>query len=81
MRENPFSLSPHAADTIGVVLLLVLALGLALVMYLDYRRYLDEHSHHRAGFADFLKREQLYICLFLLFLFLIGGEMLLYTKI
>ena len=80
MRENPFSLTTHTADAVGVALLLVLFAGLAIVMWLDYRRYLRDHSRHRSGFFDFLKREQLYIFLFLMFLFLIGGEMLLYTR-
>lgn len=80
MRDNPFSLSNQAADMVGVAILLVLAIGLACVMLFDYRRFLREHTHHRSGCLDFLKREQLYIFLFLMFLFLIGGEMLLYTK-
>jgi len=80
MRENPFSLSAQTADIIGVVILLALAIGLLCVMWCDYRRYLRNYSRHRSGFFDFLKREQLYIFLFLTFLFLIGGEMLLYNR-
>ena len=80
MSETTFSISTHTADIIGIALLVLLFAGLALTMLFDYRRYLRDHSRHRSGFLDFLKQEQLYIFLFLMFLFLIGGEMLLYAR-
>lgn len=41
MRENPFALSHHAGDLIGVILILVIALGVSCLMWIDYRKYLD----------------------------------------
>ena len=73
------------ADIMGAFIILVLVIGIFVLMWFDYRRYLDEQvtkyrrqPHTGFSLKKFVKREQLYIFLFLMFLFLIGGEMLLY---
>lgn len=66
------------ADIVGVFLILVIALGLFSLMWIDYRVYLENHNKKLRLF-DFIRKEQLYLFLFLMFIFLIGGEILLYS--
>lgn len=74
-----------AADIMGAFIIISLVIGVFVLMWLDYKRYLDEqvtkyrrHEHEGFNLGEFIKKEQLYIFLFLMFLFLIGGEILLY---
>ena len=66
------------ADIVGVFLILVIALGSFSLMWIDYRVYLENHKKKLRLF-DFIRKEQLYLFLFLMFIFLIGGEILLYS--
>ncbi len=67
------------ADIVGVFLILVIVLGsFSLMWYRDYSVYLEDHNKQFRLF-DFIRKEQLYLFLFLMFLFLIGGEILLYS--
>ena len=68
------------ADIVGVILIMVIALGAFSLMWIDYRVYMEDHNK-RFRLFDFIRKEQLYLFLFLMFLFLIGGEMLLYLFI
>ena len=75
------------ADIVGAFIIIMLVVGIFTLMWMDYKRYLDEQAtkyrrHKKVGFRieEFIKTEQLYIFLFLMFLFLIGGEILLYNK-
>ena len=65
------------ADIVGVILIMVIALSAFSLMWIDYRVYMEDHNKHFRLF-DFIRKEQLYLFLFLMFFFLIGGEMLLY---
>lgn len=80
MIENPFALSHHAGDLVGVILILVIAVGVSCLMWIDYRKYLDEHTKKQFRFLDFIKREQLFLFLFLMFFFLIVGQLILYSN-
>lgn len=80
MRENPFELSHHVGDLVGIILILMIAIGVSCLMWIDYRKYLDEHTKMRFRFLDFIKREQLFLFLFLLFSFLIVGQLILYSN-
>lgn len=75
------------ADMVGAFIIIMLVVGIFTLMWIDYKRYLDEQAtkyrrKEKVGFKieEFIKTEQLYIFLFLMFLFLIGGEILLYNK-
>ena len=75
------------ADIVGAFIIIMLVVGIFTLMWIDYKRYLDEQAtkyrrKEKVGFKieEFIKTEQLYIFLFLMFLFLIGGEILLYNK-
>ncbi len=80
MRQNPFDISSHVADMVGLLLLVFIAIGVGILMWLDYQRYSEEHLHRRFDIWEFIRQEQLYLFLFLTFFFLIGGELLLYHK-
>lgn len=80
MRENPFEHSHHVGYLVGVILILVIAIGVSCLMWIDYRKYLDEHTKMQFRFIDFVKREQLFLFLFLLFLFLIVGQLVFYSN-
>ena len=68
------------ADIVGVFIIFSIAFGVFALMWMDYKRYLEESSSNHFRILEFVKKEQVYIFLFLMFLFLIGGEMLLYSK-
>lgn len=73
------------SDMVGVFIIFSIAIGAFALMWLDYRRYLDnkdsQEVNARFKVLEFVKKEQIYVFLFLMFLFLIGGEMLLYSKL
>lgn len=46
-------------------------------MWMDYKKYLEEYDNKHFHVLDFVLKEQLYIFIFLVFAFLVGGEMLL----
>ena len=75
------------ADIVGAFIIIMLVVGIFTLMWMDYKRYLDEQATKyrkqkkvKFKIEEFVKIEQLYIFLFLMFLFLIGGEILLYNK-
>lgn len=80
MRGNPFNLTDTMADVVGVLLIILVAIGVGVMMWVDYRKFLHEHIHRHFRLSEFIKREHIFIVLFLLFLFLIGGELLLYNS-
>lgn len=57
---------------------MVVAAAMALMWY-EYRSYLHEHLQKRFSVMEFVIREQLHVQLLILFFFLIGGELLLYS--
>ena len=67
------------ADMVGVFIILSIALGVFALMWMDYKRYLEESESIHFRILEFVKKEQLFIFLFLMFLFLIGGEVILYS--
>lgn len=68
------------SDLVGVFIIFSIAFGVFALMWMDYKRYLDDEESAHFRFLEFVKKEQLYVFLFLMFLFLIGGEMMLYSK-
>lgn len=68
---------------IVVVVLTILLVGVIFgyTMVSDYRRFLDDHRNVTCGFADFLRREQFYIYIYLAFVFLMLVSMLIYLSI
>ena len=64
--------STGLADIVGVCIILSIALGAFSLMWMDYKNYLEEYDNKHFGI-----KEQLYIFIFLVFAFLVGGEMLL----
>lgn len=68
------------ADMVGVFIIFSIAFGVFALMWMDYKRYLEEESSSSSfRFLEFVRKEQLYIFLFLMFVFLIGGEIILYS--
>lgn len=68
------------ADIVGVFIIFSIAFGVFALMWMDYKRYLEEEgSSSSFRITEFVKKEQLYIFLFLMFVFLIGGEIILYS--
>lgn len=69
--------STGLADIVDVCIILSIALGAFSLMWMDYKNYLEEYDNKHFHILDFVLKEQLYIFIFLVFAFLIGGEMLL----
>ena len=69
--------STGLADIVGVCIILSIALGAFSLMWMDYKNYLEEYDNKHFHVLDFVLKEQLYIFIFLVFAFLVGGEMLL----
>ena len=71
--------STGLADIVGVCIILSIALGAFSLMWRDYKNDLEENDNKYFRVLDFILKEQLYIFIFLVLAFLIGGEMLLYA--
>ena len=69
--------STDLAEIVGVCIILSIALGAFSLMWMDYKNYLEEHDNKHFHVLDFVLKEQLYIFIFLVLAFLVGGEMLL----
>ncbi len=69
--------STGLADIVGLCIILSIALGAFSLMWMDYKKYLEENDSKHFHVLDFVLKEQLYIFIFLVFAFLVGGEMLL----
>lgn len=69
--------STGLAEIVGVCIILSIALGAFSLMWMDYKKYLEEYDGKHFHVLDFVLKEQLYIFIFLVFTFLVGGEMLL----
>ena len=67
------------ADIVGVCIILSIALGAFSLMWRDYKNDLEENDNKYFRVLDFILKEQLYIFIFLVLAFLIGGEMLLHA--
>ena len=71
--------STGLADIVGVCIILSIALGAFSLMWRDYKNDLEENDNKYFRVLDFILKEQLYIFIFLVLAFLIGGEMLLHA--
>ena len=71
--------STDLADIVGVCIILSIALGAFSLMWRDYKNDLEENDNKYFRVLDFILKEQLYIFIFLVLAFLIGGEMLLHA--
>lgn len=71
--------STGLADIVGVCIILSIALGAFSLMWRDYKNDLEENDDKYFRVLDFILKEQLYIFIFLVLAFLIGGEMLLHA--
>lgn len=80
MGENILFAFHNIGDIIGFMLIAVIAVGAGCLIWDDYNRTREESRRRPLNFWDFVKKEQLYIFLFLMFLFLIGGEIFLYHR-
>ena len=69
--------STDLAEIVGVCIILSIALGAFSLMWMDYKNYLEENDDKHFHVLDFVLKEQLYIFIFLVLAFLVGGEMLL----
>ena len=69
--------STGLADIVGVCIILSIALRAFSLMWMDYKNYLEENDNKHFNVLDFVLKEQLYIFIFLVLAFLVGGEMLL----
>lgn len=77
-----FMQSMTLSDLVGIFIIFSIAFGVFALMWLDYKRYLESQEvNEKFKVLEFVKKEQIYVFLFLMFLFLIGGEMLLYSKL
>ena len=65
------------AEIVGVCIILSIVLGALSLMWRDYKNYLEENDDKHFHVLDFVLKEQLYIFIFLVLAFLVGGEMLL----
>lgn len=71
--------STDLAEIVGVCIILSIVLGALSLMWRDYKNYLEENDDKHFHVLDFVLKEQLYIFIFLVLAFLIGGEMLLHA--
>ena len=69
--------STDLAEIVGVCIILSIVLGALSLMWKDYKNYLEENDDKHFHVLDFVLKEQLYIFIFLVLAFLVGGEMLL----
>ena len=69
--------STDLAEIVGVCIILSIVLGALSLMWRDYKNYLEEKDDKHFHVLDFVLKEQLYIFIFLVLAFLVGGEMLL----
>ncbi len=69
--------STDLAEIVGVCIILSIVLGALSLMWSDYKNYLEENDDKHFHVLDFVLKEQLYIFIFLVLAFLVGGEMLL----
>ena len=69
--------STDLAEIVGVCIILSIVLGASSLMWRDYKNYLEENDDKHFHVLDFVLKEQLYIFIFLVLAFLVGGEMLL----
>ena len=69
--------STDLAEIVGVCIILSIVLGALSLMWRDYKNYLEENDDKHFHVLDFVLKEQLYIFIFLVLAFLVGGEMLL----
>ena len=69
--------STDLAEIVGVCIILSIVLGALSLMWRDYKNYLEENDDKHFHVLDFVLKEQLYIFIFLVLSFLVGGEMLL----
>ena len=69
--------STDLAEIVGVCIILSIVLGALSLMWRDYKNYLEENDDKHFNVLDFVLKEQLYIFIFLVLAFLVGGEMLL----
>lgn len=72
----PFFLSEVNIIIIAAIIIVLFISATIFVMIRDYRFYLEENWNKEYSFADFVKREQLYIYTLLFFILLICGELL-----
>lgn len=69
--------STSLADIVGLCIILSIGLGAFTLMWMDYKNNLEEYDNKHFHILDFVLKEQLYIFIFLVLAFLVGGEMLL----
>lgn len=69
--------STGLADIVGLCIILSIGLGAFTLMWMDFKNHLDEYDNKHFYVLDFVLKEQLYIFIFLVLAFLVGGEMLL----
>ena len=69
--------STDLAEIVGVCIILSIVFGALSLMWRDYKNYLEENDDKHFHVLDFVLKEQLYIFIFLVLAFLVGGEMLL----
>jgi len=68
----------NLTDAVGIFLIVVVAIAAISLLWLDYRHYIEKYRKRKFRFIEFVKNEELYLFLLLMFVFLIGGEILLY---
>ena len=66
------------ADVVGIILIVVVVIVAFVLLWLDFRHYIEKYGKREFRFIEFVKNERLYLFLLLMFVFLIGGEILLY---
>ena len=66
------------ADVVGVILIVMVVVAVLTMLWIDYRHYIEKYRKRKFSFIKFIKNEELYLFLLLMFVFLIGGEILLY---
>lgn len=81
MVETVLLVSVHWTNITGMFLIAIIAIGVACLIWNDYKKVQNEQCHVQFHIGDFLKKERLYIFLFWMFFFLIGGELLLYSSL
>ena len=69
--------STDLAEIAGVCIILSIALRFFSLMWRDYKNNLEENGNKHFHVLDFILKKQLYIFIFLVLAFLVGGEMLL----
>lgn len=75
VENPPIYISEKSVLIVVALIVLSFSAVIMLVMFRDYRLYIENFCEEKCSFFEFVKREQFYVCLLLFFFFLVGVEL------